>query len=259
VAIVTVYFVFARSGSTDSDPIVPQPAPTESAATAASVADTRPVESTPIEAPPSVPDSLQNAPDSSKPIRNALPVPATKKTPDPLAKAASPVVARKGPVVPPAAVETAKSQAPKLDPKTEPKTEPSREAPHEATPPSGLDDNAAGVETVTEVAPAALTTTISPGTLIPIDEADVLPVSLSHRAPAFSLQARQMRLSGAVVMNVLVNERGTIDQVVLVTEIPNADVNDDAIRAAQSWTYRPATKNGVPVKVWKSEQIVFKF
>jgi TonB family protein len=68
-----------------------------------------------------------------------------------------------------------------------------------------------------------------------------------------------MRLSGAVVMNVLVNERGTVDQVVLVTGVPGADVNDDAIRAAQSWTYRPATKNGVPVKVWKSEQIVFKF
>jgi TonB family protein len=55
-----------------------------------------------------------------------------------------------------------------------------------------------------------------------------------------------------------VNERGTVDQVVLVTGVPGADVNDDAIRAARSWTYRPATKNGVPVKVWKSEQIVFK-
>jgi hypothetical protein len=35
-------------------------------------------------------------------------------------------------------------------------------------------------------------------------------------------------------------------------------VNDAAMRAAGSWTYRPATKNGVPVKVWKSEQVVFK-
>jgi protein TonB len=74
----------------------------------------------------------------------------------------------------------------------------------------------------------------------------------------FSLQARQMRLSGTVVMNVLVNERGTVDQVVLVNGVAGAGVNDAAMRAAESWTYRPATKNGVPVKVWKSEQIDFK-
>jgi TonB family protein len=59
-------------------------------------------------------------------------------------------------------------------------------------------------------------------------------------------------------MNVLVNDRGTVDQVVLVTGVPDAEVNDAMMRAAKSWTYRPATKNGVPVKVWKSEAIVFK-
>jgi TonB family protein len=67
-----------------------------------------------------------------------------------------------------------------------------------------------------------------------------------------------MRVSGTVVMNVLVNDRGTVDQVVLVSGVTGADLNDAAMLAARSWTYRPATKNGVPVKVWKSEQVVFK-
>ena len=31
-----------------------------------------------------------------------------------------------------------------------------------------------------------------------------------------------------------------------------------AIRAAKQWRYRPARKDGVPVKVWKTERIVFK-
>jgi len=56
-------------------------------------------------------------------------------------------------------------------------------------------------------------------------------------------------------MNVLISERGTVDQVVLVTGVPGADVDTTALAAARGWTYRPATKNGAPVKVWKSERI----
>ena len=124
--------------------------------------------------------------------------------------------------------------------------------------PVGLDDAVAGVETLpdptTEPPPSAL----AAGALIPIDEADTMPVSLSRRLPVYSAQARQMRLSGTVVLNALVNEQGKVDQVVLVIGVPGADLNEAAIRAAKTWTYRPATKRGVPVKVWKSEQIVFK-
>ena len=35
------------------------------------------------------------------------------------------------------------------------------------------------------------------------------------------------------------------------------DLNDAALRAARTWTYSPATKDGVPVKVWKQEKINF--
>jgi TonB family protein len=82
--------------------------------------------------------------------------------------------------------------------------------------------------------------------LIPINHADTLPTPLTHRRPVFSDRAKQLGLSGTVVMNVLVNERGTVDQVVLVTGVPGADVDDTAMSAAKGWTYRPATKNGIP-------------
>jgi TonB family protein len=101
-------------------------------------------------------------------------------------------------------------------------------------------------------------TTVEPGKLIPIDEADTLPVPLTHRSPFYSTEAIQRQVSGTVIMNVLINDHGTVDQVVLVTGVTGGDVNDAAIRAAKSWTYRPATKAGVPVKVWRSEQVVVK-
>lgn len=262
VAIVTVYLVFARGGSSGDDVPLP-PAPIASAAIAPSVAeapsiaDPRPVAdppptaSAPVVAPSVVPQPAQSLPNSSKPVKNELAVPLPKKTPDREAKApVASVPAPKPPAGPPVAVETAKPSPPKIESATE--------SPVEAAPPPGLEDSVAGVETVPEIATTAPATTIAPGTLIPIDEADKTPVALTHRPPAYPLQARQLRLSGTVVMNVLVNERGTVDQVVLVNGVAGAGMNDAAMRAAQSWTYRPATKNGVPVKVWKSEQVVFK-
>jgi protein TonB len=72
------------------------------------------------------------------------------------------------------------------------------------------------------------------------------------------MQARQMKLQGTVVLKVLVDERGVVEQVVVVSGIAGADLNDSAVKAARQWTYRPATKDGVPVKVWTTEQVTFK-
>jgi TonB family protein len=137
-------------------------------------------------------------------------------------------------------------------------TAPKKTAPVVATTPSSPDDNAGGVESLPNAANAPPSTRVTPGALVPIDEADVLPVSLTRKTPVYSAQTRELDLTGTVVMNVLINERGTVDQVVLVTGVAGGDVNDAAIRAAKTWTYKPATKRGVPVKVWRSEQLEVK-
>jgi TonB family protein len=261
VAIATAYFVFARSGSRDGDAATPLPKPAKSVAIAQAEtnappqANTSPPANSPLAAATAAPEPAPRVPESSKPVQSALGAPAPKKGTDRTSKApVAEVPAPRPPLAPPAAVAAAKPERRKIDAKPSP----AKETSPAATAPAGLDDAVAGVETVSDVAappPAARTT---PGALIPIDTADTLPVALSHQAPAFSLQARQLRLSGKVVMNVLVNERGTVDQVVLVSGVSGAGVNDAAMRAAESWTYRPATKDGVPVKVWKSEQIDLK-
>ena len=67
-----------------------------------------------------------------------------------------------------------------------------------------------------------------------------------------------MRIQGTVVLKVLVNELGTVDQVVVQSGIDGAGLNDATVRAARQWTYRPAMKDGVPVKVWTIERVTFK-
>jgi len=246
VAIVGLYFMFPHGGAKQPG-AAPLPAPPTR-----TVASAPPVAIAPTGTVSRIPEPSRAVPDSPKPVLTAVKVPVPKKRPDPAATTAPTLTAASSP----------KAVSPDPMPPVEPptNTEPAKPepAPIEATSPSEPDANVAGVETLPDPAAASPATAIAPGALIPIDVADTMPVSLVHRAPVYSLAAKQLRLSGTVIMNVLVNDRGTVDQVVLVTGVPGADVNDAAMRAAKSWTYRPATKNGVPVKVWKSEQVVLK-
>ena len=270
VALVALYLLFPR-GESNPEAVAPPPAPKPS-----SVVSTPPVPVTPpvttaiSEPAPQTPEPLPSAPVTAKSLPGAVPVAVAVKAPAPKkpsdrapATTPSPIASAPRRASVPAPVP---ADAPPTDthpviaePITTTNTEaaPPPEAPAPAPAPAAV-DTTAGVEMVPDPAATAPASTIAPGTLIPIDEADTLPVAISHRPPIYSLQARQLKVSGSVIMNVLVNDRGNVDQVVLVTGVPGGDVNESAIRAAKSWTYRPATKNGVPVKVWKSEQIVFK-
>jgi len=209
-----------------------QPESSESSA-AASAVTTPPVSSAPA------PTAATPVPDAKKPVASEAKPALAKKTPD--TGAGVPLAA-----TPPVAKSSSKAIA--------------QWKPIQPAAPAPIDSDAsvAGVEALPESAIPTQAAKIAAGTLVPLDEADVTPVSVQHKAPIYSLQARQMRLAGTVAMNVLVNEFGTVEQVVLVSGVPGADLNESAIRAAQEWTYRPATKQGVPVKVWKPEQIVFK-
>ena len=96
------------------------------------------------------------------------------------------------------------------------------------------------------------------GSIVPIDEVDAPSVTLSRQLPIYSLQARVLRIQGTVTLRILINERGTVDDVVVVSGVEGADLNDSAVKAARHWTYQPATKRGVPVSVWKVESLAFK-
>jgi TonB family protein len=247
VVAVGLYFVFPHGSSKPASPAPSPAAPPKPVASAPAVATQPPVVATPnaavpVVATPSaatpsvatsrVTEPSRVKPESQKPVLVTAKVPAPKKRTDP--------------VLAPAVASTTNPEPAKPEPVA-------IKTPAPPTP----DTAVAGVETVPNSAAPAAVTTITPGALIPIDLADTMPVSIKHRAPVYSAAARQLRLFGTVTMNVLVNDRGTVDQVVLVSGVPGADLNDAAMAAAKWWTYRPATKNGVPVKVWRSEQVVF--
>ena len=243
IALVVVYFVFWQGGLKVSE------RPQENAPTVARriPPPPAPVENVPSPAASSTPDAalVLNAV-GPQPERATGPAPTTPST----AVAKAPV---KSVDTPARATETRPS-APNLQRPAVPSSSPAVSAPAALE----MDQPVAGVETIAAPADAAPRATTAAGALVDLAEVDSPPASLTRKLPAYSMQARQMRLQGTVVLKVLVNERGTVDQVVVLNGIAGADLNEAAVKAARQWTYRPATKDGVPVKVWTSEQVTFK-
>ena len=72
-------------------------------------------------------------------------------------------------------------------------------------------------------------------------------------------RARERRLSGTVWLNALVDETGAVVEVSLVrASPPGLDFEGAATRWLRTRVYRPATTQGVPVRVWVPVMVEFR-
>jgi len=98
----------------------------------------------------------------------------------------------------------------------------------------------------------------SRGELFDIEDVDSPPVPVKFEQPPYDELARRLRQEGLILVEVLIDESGAVAEARLTQEIPRSRLNATSLRAAQRWTYEPAIKDGVPVKVWKTERISFE-
>ena len=63
-------------------------------------------------------------------------------------------------------------------------------------------------------------------------------------------QARQAALEGMVVLAVLVRSDGSAGEVRVKTTSGDQMLDAAAARAAGTWRFRPATRDGIPVEAW---------
>jgi TonB family protein len=85
------------------------------------------------------------------------------------------------------------------------------------------------------------------------------PAFVSVTKPQYPALAKRMGVQGVVVVSVLVNEQGAVEQTRIVRGIPQkVGINEAAVVAAKSARYRPATLGGVRVKTWANLSIPFK-
>ncbi len=77
------------------------------------------------------------------------------------------------------------------------------------------------------------------------------PVLVTQTRPRYPPLALERRISGTVSLNALVDETGAVAEVSLVRASPRGlGFEDAATRYVRTRVYRPATKQGVPVRVW---------
>ena len=91
------------------------------------------------------------------------------------------------------------------------------------------------------------------------DQADSAPVSIKQVSPKPTSLAIQSRVTGTVLLRVLVDENGAPARVdVLRDTVPRVGLGEASKAALEQWRWKPATKDGHRVRTWIAVQVPFK-
>jgi TonB family protein len=126
------------------------------------------------------------------------------------------------------------------------------------------DEEAARIAAAATTTLPAVTTppppALRPGTLVNLADAGVIAPLLERKgALQYPPIALRQHAEGTVELNVLVDEKGGVADTKVVTGVGGrSGLNEAAIDYARRQRYRPATKDGVPVKVWMPLRVKFE-
>jgi len=90
---------------------------------------------------------------------------------------------------------------------------------------------------------------IKPGQLVSMVEVDVKPVAVATPAPKL---ARSQKLRQSVMVMVLISHNGNVEKVRMIRKSRSKKIDSIITRTILKWKYKPAEKDGVKVKVWKT-------
>jgi TonB family protein len=107
--------------------------------------------------------------------------------------------------------------------------------------------------------PPPTTVAVKPGSLVDVNDAGVIaPVALNKPSFTYPPIALRQRIEGKVDLTVLVDERGGVADARVVSGAGGkAGLNEAASEYVRRWKFRPATKEGVPVRTWTPVSVVF--
>jgi protein TonB len=84
---------------------------------------------------------------------------------------------------------------------------------------------------------------------------DEFPHPLNQVAPQYPDRARELGVSGTVIVQALVGKDGRVEDTKIVNSIPELD--DAAQTAVRQWTFKPARVKDDPVAVWVAVPVKF--
>jgi len=92
---------------------------------------------------------------------------------------------------------------------------------------------------------------VKPGDLVDIGQVSQPPRAVKVIKPEATSLARQRKVSGTVLVRVLVDENGRAAQTEVYRDTtPKVGLGESSVAAVKQWEWTPATKDGVKVKTW---------
>ena len=122
-------------------------------------------------------------------------------------------------------------------------------APMSAGVPDGLGTQLAAPSQVVESGPAP------PGSPMRIGHGVREPKKIFDVAPVYPDIALRARVQGAVILEAVINERGTVERIKVLRSVTLLDAA--AVDAVSRWRYTPTLLNGTPVAVLMSITVNF--
>jgi TonB family protein len=145
-------------------------------------------------------------------------------------------------------------------PPTETPTETPTPVPSATATPTNPPPTATPVPPTATPIPPTPTPSVREGDIVAQGAGVQMPVIISMVEPKYPPVARSMRLSGAVDAQILVGIDGAVEQVrILEVSRPGVGFEKSTEEAVREWRYKPATKNGVKVRMWVNTHVPFKF
>ncbi len=110
-----------------------------------------------------------------------------------------------------------------------------------------------------EAAAAAAAPSVKDGDLVEVDLADTPPVPVKKVSPQPTRMALQRRVTGTVLLRVLVDENGSPAKVEILRDTsPHVGLAEASKQALEQWRWKPATKDGHRVRTWIAVQVPFQ-
>jgi TonB family protein len=208
----------------------------------------------PTEEPKTAPPTAEGAkpkPETAKP--NAETAPSGAAAPAPVAAAPAAAVPSATTAAAPA------SSSPPATTSPAPTTSAPATTPPTAAPATAAANASVTKPSATPAPPPLPRPTTKEGDLVQPGPGVTIPVLVSIDKPEYPPIARRMKVEGTVILSLLVDENGRVLEVRLERGVQqNVGINEAAEAAARSAKFRPATKDGVRVKIWYQLTIPFK-
>lgn len=107
-------------------------------------------------------------------------------------------------------------------------------------------------------AQAPPTPAVREGDLLDISQVDTEPSAVTMVRPEVPPLARIRKVGGAVLLRVLVNEKGQTEAVEILRDTaPKVGLAETSKAAVERWTWTPATRDGRKVRTWTTVTIPF--